>query len=593
MVFLGGTTLTLNADINASSAGFASGHSVGAGCNGGDGQPGLDISYFEGGGGGGGIIGGGGGAAGHTANNFTWSQDFEFDGSPGGGGTATTAGAGGPNGDGHGIAPDGGDANCVGNGGNQDADALTGTFFTVGAGGGGGGSYGGGGAGCSARSSGAYSGGGGGGGSYTGGGSGGYGGTNTGFVSPEEDGFPGNIAEGAFIPDSSHYLNDTDARLMMGGAGGASFAGDSGVVDGGRGGGIVLLAFDEVVGAGGSVLSSGGDGATPTNISSEGPHGSSGSGGGAGGQIAVYADSVADATFTASGGIGGLPVEGTGIQVGLRHTGSAGASGGGGGIWFAGVGSDSSNSGPNAGSTNGDSALAATGLTNVSWAVNGGTPDLANYPDPVTIGSTTYSSTDWAAITGIANLDSGATFKPIAEALVDASAGGFTMEELVATFPYFAQPDNPKNLGLGCGPGFGGNGLAVTSTEVPTSTFPEAPLALGDLVWLDLDRDGVQDADELALVGATVTISGGSLSGPIVVTTDADGFWEVTADDGIVPDESYTVTIDPTTVTNLPDGVSADDLTATTQDAVAGDDETDSDIDPDTCLLYTSDAADE
>ena len=154
----------------------------------------------------------------------------------------------------------------------------------------------------------------------------------------------------------------------------------------------------------------------------------------------MYADSVADATFTASGGIGGLPVEGTGIQVGLRHTGSAGASGGGGGIWFAGVGSDSSNSGPNAGSTNGDSALAATGLTNVSWAVNGGTPDLANYPDPVTIGSTTYSSTDWAAITGIANLDSAATFKPIAEALVDASAGGFAMEELVATFPYFAQP---------------------------------------------------------------------------------------------------------------------------------------------------------
>ena len=124
VVFLGGTTLTLNADIDASSSGFASSHSVGAECDGGDGQWGPDGAYFEGGAGGGGIIGGGGGAAGHTADNGTWSQDHEFDGSPGGGGTATAAGAGGPNGDGQGVAPDGGDADCVGSGGNQDPACL-------------------------------------------------------------------------------------------------------------------------------------------------------------------------------------------------------------------------------------------------------------------------------------------------------------------------------------------------------------------------------------------------------------------------------------------------------------------------------------
>ena len=479
VVFLGGTTLNLNAEIDASRAGFASGHSVGANCDGGDGAWGPDGSYWNGGAGGGGLFGGGGGAGSHSAYHGTWSLDSEFDSSPGGGGTVDAAGAGAPNGDGEGFSPTGGNPNCVGNGGSPDQNVVAGAFYSVGAGAGGGGSYGGGGGACSARSSGAYSAGGGGGGSYTGGGSGGFGGTNTGHVSPEEPGRPGNAAIAAEITPANHYLDDSDARLIMGGAGGSSFQGDgTGPFAGGRGGGVVVLAFDEIVGGtSGAVVSNGGDGATPPNFSGEGSHGSSGSGGGAGGQIAVYAPTVADALFAAAGGIGGLAVEDTSSNS-QPHTGSAGASGGGGGIWFAGVGADDSNTGAKAGSTSGASAVRAPGLSNVSWAVNGGNPSLQGYPLPVTIGTSTFDSTAWAGLVAAANADSAVTFKPIGQSLVDASGGSFTFEQLVDAYPYFSQPDNPKNIGLGCGPGFGGDGLVNTSAVLPVSTLTtttEAP----------------------------------------------------------------------------------------------------------------------
>jgi len=556
VVFLGGSTLSLNADIDASAAGFASGHSVGAGCDGGDGDWGPDGSMWEGGAGGGGFFGGGGGAAGHVGNLDTWALDHEFDASPGGGGTATAAGAGAPNGDGLGFAPSGGDANCVGNGGSPDLDVVAGAFYTTGAGAGGGGSYGGGGAACSSRSSGAYSAGGGGGGSYTGGGAGGWGGTNTGWVAANDPGIAGNAPTAATITDESHYLNDTDARLVMGGAGGASFRGDgsTGSLDGGRGGGIVVLAFDSIVGGGGNVLSNGGAGATPPNFSGEGSHGSSGSGGGAGGQMAIYAPSVADTNFTASGGIGGLAIEGSSSNA-QKHTGSAGASGGGGGIWFAGVGADVTNTGPNNGETSATAPLDAPGLSNVDWVVSGGNPSLDSFPAPVTIGGSTYTFAQWSEIVGLANLDSQATFKPISQSLVDASSGGFTLDQLVTAYPYFIQPDNPKNIGLGCGPGFGGSGLAVASTDIPTSTtcavvtdeepadeepadeepadeepVDEELFALGNQVWMDSNNDGIIDAAEMPVAGVAVHLFDADDTGAVV---DANNDGVIDAADAI------------------------------------------------------------
>ena len=535
VVFLGGTTLNLNANIDASAAGFASGHNIGSGCDGGDGD--QSGSQWEGGAGGGGIIGGGGGAGGHVGDPGTFQFDHEFDASPAGGGTATAAGPGGANGDTAGVAPSGGNADCVGSGGSPNQTTVSGAFYSVGAGGGGGGSYGAGGGACSSSSSGAYSAGGGGGGSYTGGGAGGWGGTNTGFATPEEPGAPGNAPIGAAITSASHYLNDEDARLIMGGAGGGSFQGDgSGPAPGGRGGGIVILSFDEVVGGGGSVLSNGGDGSTPTNFGSDGAHGSSGSGGGAGGQIAVYAAAVSSADFAATGGIGGLPFESTASNTGLRHTGGGGASGGGGAVWFAGVGADTSNSGPNAGATSGTSTLAAAGLSDVDWLVGGGNPALGTFPADVSVGGQTFSADAWAAIVGAANLDSQATFKPIAVSLVDASAGAFTLDQLVERFPYFAQPDNPKNLGLGCGPGLGGDGLALTSAEIPLSTLttgsPAAEtFSLGNQVWLDADRDALIGKGEALVPGVELQLF--EASEPLVLSEKTAIASTVTNEEGL------------------------------------------------------------
>ena len=254
---------------------------------------------------------------------------------------------------------------------------------------------------------------------------------------------------------------------MMGGAGGASFLGDgSSPQDGGRGGGIVVLDFNSVVGSGGSVISNGADGATPPNFANGGQLGSSGSGGGAGGQVAILALSVSSLNVSAVGGIGGDPVEDNSSAADLRHAGSAGASGGGGGIWFAEVGGDVTNSGANAGATSADTTVEAPGLDSVDWTVSAGNPALNGaYPEPVTVGSTTYSYAEWATIVADANADSQVTFKWIAVSLVDASNGGFTLEEVVATFPSLDRADNPKNLGLGCTPGLGGTGLVSLSTS--------------------------------------------------------------------------------------------------------------------------------
>ena len=492
VVFLGGTVLTLNADINADGAGFETSDSTGGACDGGDGDPVVQDIMWEAGGGGGGLIGGGGGASGHIGDTDFSTADT-FDGSGGGGGTDSAAGLGGLNGDSYGFSPSGGAAGCIGNGGDLANNQVWPGFWTTGAGGGGGGSYGGGGGGCSSRNSGAYAGGGGAGGSYTGGGIGGAGGTNVGaqFVTPEPNGVSGNAPVPAPIPNSAHYFNDTDPRLMMGGAGGRrwsvldpnGFNPNNGPFAGGAGGGIVVLAFDSVVGNGFEVSSDGADGATPTNLNPGGSpmHGSSGSGGGGGGQILVSAPTVSSIDVSAAGGLGGQALTDTGGE--FPHTGSTGASGGGGGIWFPDAGATGSNSGADQGATSATSTLAAPGLTGVDWYVDGGNPALANHPGPVTIGGVTYTGAAWAAIVDAAEQMSYATGDWLGPSLVAAAGGAFTLEDLGLFFARLQQPDNPKNDGFGCTPGLGGTGLVVLSqlevvepTPTPTPTPTATPI---------------------------------------------------------------------------------------------------------------------
>ncbi len=62
-------------------------------------------------------------------------------------------------------------------------------------------------------------------------------------------------------------------------------------------------------------------------------------------------------------------------------------------------------------------------------------------------------------------------------------------------------------------------------------------VVIGDTVWFDFDRDGIQDAGEAGIPGVTLTISGSSTYN---VTTDPEGLWNI----GGIADGAWTVTVD-------------------------------------------------
>lgn len=62
-----------------------------------------------------------------------------------------------------------------------------------------------------------------------------------------------------------------------------------------------------------------------------------------------------------------------------------------------------------------------------------------------------------------------------------------------------------------------------------------APVEIGNFVWLDNDKDGVQDPDEPPLEGVVVSLSTGDS-----VTTGPDGYYSFTVE----PNTSYTITFD-------------------------------------------------
>ena len=303
----GGTSASNGGSIGGGNSPAGS-SAVAIGTNGGAGAPqSIGQTAFGGSGGGGGVIGGGGGGGG--GNSLVSA--------PGGGGGVSGGGGGGH----AGVTStnlDGGGGGGVGSVGNGADGQPGGWLFSDGSAGGGGGSYGGGGASGGLQGLLTSGSGGGGGGSWTGGGAGGAG--NTALLGSV--GGSGNAAVGTTIPDSANYLNDTDPRLIMGGAGGRGSS-DSGSLAGGAGGGIVFLQTGSLVG-GGTVRANGGAGLTPTS----GVH--SGSGGGAGGQIRVI-DTGSIATglkVTADGGAAGRP------SGSLFGSGAPGGGGGAGGVWL-------------------------------------------------------------------------------------------------------------------------------------------------------------------------------------------------------------------------------------------------------------------
>ena len=80
--------------------------------------------------------------------------------------------------------------------------------------------------------------------------------------------------------------------------------------------------------------------------------------------------------------------------------------------------------------------------------------------------------------------------------------------------------------------------------------LPLAPLQIGNVVWFDADRDGVQDADEPPVPGVTVTLTGPQSDLLATTTTDAAGQYYFDTDTiaGFTPDGGdYVVRFTPPT----------------------------------------------
>ncbi|MBK3574631.1 hypothetical protein JHN63_12570 [Streptomyces sp. MBT65] len=120
-----------------------------------------------------------------------------------------------------------------------------------------------------------------------------------------------------------------------------------------------------------------------------------------------------------------------------------------------------------------------------------------------------------------------------------------------------------------------GNGLA--DLEI---ICDQAPVQIGNRVWFDTDRDGVQDPSEPPIAGVKVTLTPKGGGDPITVTTDANGEYYVGTAQGLKPNAAYDIVFDYSGVdpSELPGSPSMDELRWTTQNA--GDDRlTDSDVD--------------
>ena len=135
----------------------------------------------------------------------------------------------------------------------------------------------------------------------------------------------------------------------------------------------------------------------------------------------------------------------------------------------------------------------------------------------------------------------------------------FPRDDLIAGPEFINTAAVPEYFGLAAGDRVGHDEARI---------YPDGPIAdeghvnlaggaLGDLVWLDVDGDGLGpdtgDPDEPGIAGVSVTITGPS--GTLTRVTDADGRW--LTDDGSVPPDwlvagTYTVAIDEST---LPPGL--------------------------------------
>ncbi|MEM6979488.1 MAG: SdrD B-like domain-containing protein, partial [Planctomycetota bacterium] len=69
----------------------------------------------------------------------------------------------------------------------------------------------------------------------------------------------------------------------------------------------------------------------------------------------------------------------------------------------------------------------------------------------------------------------------------------------------------------------GANTLSNTATE--TTTINEQLSRISGTLFLDRDRDGIQDSDDPGVAGIDMELTGGDLTAPVIVQTDDDGYF--------------------------------------------------------------------
>ena len=109
-----------------------------------------------------------------------------------------------------------------------------------------------------------------------------------------------------------------------------------------------------------------------------------------------------------------------------------------------------------------------------------------------------------------------------------------------------------------------GKGNALADLE---KLCDEAPVQIGNRVWYDANRDGIQDPAEPGIAGVSVTLR--TTGGTVVATTttDANGLYYFGTHDGLKRNTVYTVSFDASNATGLPGGVTGSQLAWSPQDA--------------------------
>jgi SdrD B-like domain len=170
------------------------------------------------------------------------------------------------------------------------------------------------------------------------------------------------------------------------------------------------------------------------------------------------------------------------------------------------------------------------------------------------------------------------------------SLGYYHFSEAPGIYLVTVDPTNSATGGVlvGYAPTATGQGTTDTdSNPNPTGTAPAAlisgavdssvdfgyyiPVTIGDFVWLDANRDGVQDLTEAGIVGVTLTLKGTTAAGESKTdhaTTDSTGHYQFSEAPG-----TYTVTVDDSNSTASLSGYIP---TVTGQGAL----DTDSNVDP-------------